>query len=127
MVDTVDLYFVENLVGVLQCLGHIAKDLVHLLGGLEPFLLAVEHDILVSEFPACRNADEAFMGIGIFLVDKMHIVGTHDLDVKFLGETHQRFVDLHLALIGLMIGTGNGCLVALEFQIIVITKDTLEP
>ena len=50
MVDTVDFHLVKNLVGILQCLGDIGEHTVHLLLGLEPLLLAVEHHVFVSEF-----------------------------------------------------------------------------
>ena len=52
MVDGVCLHLVENLNCVRQRLRHIGKHLVHLLTGLEPLLLGVEHTVGVIEVVA---------------------------------------------------------------------------
>ena len=127
MVDAIYLDFVKNFVGVLQRLGDVAKNAIHFLLGLEPFLLAVEHHVLIGEFLACREADETLMGIGILLVDEVGIVGADKLDVQFTGKLNQGIIDKTLFLVGLMVGMGNSRLVTLQLQIIVVTKDTLEP
>ena len=67
------------------------------------------------------------MGIGILLVDKVGVIGTDEFDVQFLGKLHQGIINEALFLVGLMIGTGDSGLVALQFQVIIITKHILEP
>ena len=127
MVDAVDLHLVKYLVGVLQRLGDVGEQLVHLLLRLEPLLLAVEHHVLVGEFFARRDADESLMGIGILLVDEVAVVGADELDVQFAGKLDQRVVDQALLLVGLMVGASYGRLVALQLQIVVVAEHALEP
>ena len=86
MVNTVELDLVENLVGILQCFGDIGKHLVHLLLGLEPLLLAIEHHVLIVELATGRNTDEALVCVGIILVDKVRIVGANEFDIQLLGK-----------------------------------------
>ena len=67
------------------------------------------------------------MGIGILLVDKVGVIGTDEFDVQFLGKLHQGIINEALFLVGLMIGTGDSGLVALQLQVIIVTKHVLEP
>ena len=67
------------------------------------------------------------MSLAILFVDEMHIVGAHKFDAEFLGETHQHLVHLHLSRIHIMIGTGHGGLVALEFEVVIFAPDAFEP
>ena len=127
MINAVDFNFIKNLISVLQGLGNVGKHLVHLFLRLEPLLLAVEHQILIGEFPACGEADESFMSIGILLIHKVRIVGADELDVQLLGKLYERIIHQTLLLIGLVIGTSDSGLVALQLQIIVITEQVFEP
>ena len=54
MVNIVGFYLVENLDGVAQRFWNVLEDIVHLLTGLEPLLLAVEHAVGVVQILACR-------------------------------------------------------------------------
>ncbi len=67
------------------------------------------------------------MGIGIVLVDEVHIVGANHLDAEFLRHLQQHLVHLLLALKGLMVSPRHGGLVALQFKVVVVAIDALEP
>ena len=71
MFDIVELYFVNDFLGIGQCLGHIGKHFVHLFLRLEPLLLGVEHAFGVVEVFACSKAQEVVVGLGVILVDKV--------------------------------------------------------
>ena len=67
------------------------------------------------------------MGIGIFLIDEVRVVCTDEFDVQFLGKLYQCVIDEALSLVGLVIGSCYGRLVALQFQVVIVTKHALEP
>ena len=57
------------------------------------------------------------MGVGVFLVDVVGVVGADNLDVVVFGEAQEHFVDLILL----------GHVVALEFDVVVFTEDVVPP
>ena len=69
------------------------------------------------------------VGFGIFLVHEMHVVGTHQFDVQFTGYFNQFFVGPLLQGEGFAVGPHRGVfhLVALQLQVIVITKQLFIP
>ena len=67
------------------------------------------------------------MGFGIFLVHKVHVVRTYQLDIVFFGIFNQFFIHHLLHGIHLMIGTCHRRLVTLQFQVVVISEKILVP
>ena len=127
MVDAVGLHLVEDGDGVVERLGHVAEDGVHLLGGLEPFLLRIEHAVGVVEVLARAEADEAVVSLGVFLVDEVDVVGADKGDAILAAVLLQLGIDVELQVIDFVVGAGHGGLVELEFQIVVVAEYALVP
>ena len=85
VVDAVCLDFVAYLDRIGESLGHIAEYSVHFFGCLQPFLFRVTHVRVTLVYGTSRiEANEAFVGIGVFFIYKMHVVGTNELYPEFL-------------------------------------------
>ena len=67
------------------------------------------------------------MRLGILLVDKVDIVGADELHPVLLAVFLQVLVHFELKRIRFVVGTGDGCLVQLQLQVIVVPEDTLVP
>ena len=69
------------------------------------------------------------VGLGILLIHKVGIVGTHQFDAVFLGQFDEHLVGLLLQGEGLTVGTDRGVchLVALQLQIVVVAPEALMP
>ena len=94
MVYAVELYLVADVARVVQRLGHIGKQGIHLFARLEPLLLAVEHTFRVVQVFARTQADQAVVCFGILLFHEVHVVAAYQLDAVFLAEFLQLFVHL---------------------------------
>ena len=123
----VSLHLVHNLLCVGQRLGHIGEDGLHLLGGLQPFLLGVVQTVGVIEFLAGAEANEPVVGLAIVLVHEVHVVGGDDLDASFGCQAQDAFVGHLLLLIDSAVTTGLIGLMSLYLKIIVVAEDALEP
>ena len=129
VVERIDLYLVEDLQRVRQRLGDVAEDLVHLSLRLEPLLLGIEHARGVVEVLARRETQQVVVGLGILLVDEVHVVRADELDAILPGQVHEHAVGLLLQGEGLAVGTDRGVLhlVSLQLEIIVVAKDAPIP
>ena len=80
--------------GVLQRLGHLGEQLVHLLGRPEVKLLGhIAHAFLVGEQRLRLQADQAVMGFPVFALDVMHVVGRDQREIEFLRPGNEGAVD----------------------------------
>ena len=129
MVDGIGLHLVEYLARVRQGLGHVTENLIHLLTGLEPFLLGIEHTVGVVEVFACGEAQEVIVGLGVFLVYEVGIIGAYQFDAIFLGQLYEHPVGFLLQRKGFAVGAQVRVfhLMALQLQIIVVAEHTLIP
>ena len=127
MVDVVELDFVEHLEGIVERFGNVGEHLLHLGCGFQPLLLGVEHTVFVGDFLVGSHADEAFVSLGVVLVDEVHIVGGHKLDAEFLRHTYQLLVHLLLQGVGVVVGALHGGFMALQLQIVVVAEYLLKP
>ena len=129
MVDAVDFHLVEHLKGVGQGLGIVGEDIVHLLTGLEPLLLGIAHTVGVVEILARGNAKQVVVGLSGLLVLEVAVVGAHQFDAVLLRKLHEHFVGLLLQFEGLAVGKDGrvGHLMALKFQVVVVTKEIMIP
>ena len=129
IVETIDLHLIQYLKGIRQRLWHITEDVVHLLTRLKPFLLGVEHTCRIVQIFGSSQTEQMVVGLGILLVHKMGIVGTHQFDAIFLGQFDKHLIGFLLQREGLAIGSyhGVGHLVTLQLQIVVIAPETLVP
>ena len=127
MVDGVLLNLIQDLNRALKRLGHILKQSVHLLGGLEPLLLGVTHQVGVIGRTSGREAYQQFVGIGILLIKEMDIVGADQLYAELARHLNEMFVHVLLQGERLMVGIGYCGLVTLQFQIVVLTEKVMEP
>ena len=129
MVDGIGLHLVENLAGVVEGLGDVAEHLVHLLTGLKPLLLGIQHAGGIVEVLAGGEAEQMVVGLGIVLIHEMGIVGAHQFDAILTGQFDDHLVGLLLQGEGLAVGPLVGILhlMALEFEIIVIAENALVP
>ena len=129
VVDAVEFHLVQYLARVGQCLRHISEHLIHLLTCLKPFLFGIEHSCRVVKVFSCGDAEQMVVCFGVLLVHKMRIVGAYQFDAIFACQFHNHLVSLLLQGECLTIGTDGRVfhLMALQFQIIVITENTLVP
>ena len=127
MVDRVALDLIAYLDSVTQSLGDILEDGVHLLTGLHPLLLGVEHTFWVIQILTRREADEAVVSLGIILINEVDIVGADQLNTQSLRELLEMLIDDKLQLISLVVGTLDGSLMELKLKIVVIAKEVTIP
>ena len=67
------------------------------------------------------------MCLGILFIDKVYVVGAHELDAAFSAQLGNMFVNIFLYAIDLVIGTLDGGFMQLKLKIIILAKDALEP
>src|SRR5271157_614952 len=80
--------------GAAERVGNFAEDLGHFLGGLEVELVGGEfHAMRVAHGFAGLDAEQHFLGVRIFVVQIVAIVGDNQGDAGFLGEANQFAVD----------------------------------
>ena len=107
------LNFRQHFEGVGERFGNVSKYVVHLLLCLHPFLFRIEHSVWFIQGTASRHTYKTVVGLGIFLINEMHIIGTHQLH-SFLGcKFYEMVVNLHLQRIHIVVGSLHSCLVAL--------------
>ena len=126
-VNAIGLHFVNDLLGVFKCLRDIAENGSHLSRCLEPFLLGIVHAGWVVEILSRAKADEAVMRFGMFLFHKMHVIGGNNLGVGLASQVKQHLIYLFLTFIHRGIAPRLIRLMALQLNIIVISKQVLEP
>ena len=129
VVDTVDLYLIENLLRVAQRLGHIAEDIVHLLLCLEPLLLGIEHTGGIIKILSGGQTEQVVVGLSGVFVLEVAVVGAYKLDAFFLCDLHQHGIGALLQGEGIAVGTDVRVfdLMALQLEIIVIAEDPVIP
>ena len=128
-VKVVGLHLIQNLRCVGKNLWQISKHLAHLLTGLEPLLLGIEHTGGVVQVLVGGKAEKMVMRLSIVLVHKMHIVGGYHLYTMLLRQFQNHTVHLLLQFIHFTVCplTRVSNLMALNLQIIVLAPDALEP
>ena len=107
----------------------VGKDFVHLASRFKPFLLCIEHaGLVVQVFVGCQT-NEAVVGLAVFFVNEVAVVGANQFDMVFLREFLEFFVDLFLQGIGVSVGTDGGVFdfMAHKLQVIVVAKDFFIP
>ena len=122
----IGLDLVEYFACGFQGFGHIGENLLHLLGTFQPFLLGIVHSRIVEAL-LHRHADEAVVCLGVVFIHEMHVIGCHYLYVMLLGELKEHLVHLLLLRINFVVSVGLVGLVALEFEIIVVSEHFFEP
>ena len=129
VVDVVDLHLVEHLDRVGESLGHVGKDLVHLLPRLKPFLLRVAHAVGVVEVLLGGETEQVVVGLGRLAVFEVTVVGADELDAQFFSQPYEFAVGALLQGEGLAVGHDRGVLhlVALELQIVVVAEEVVIP
>ena len=127
VVNRIIFHFVQNLQRIGKRFGNIRKEFVHLSLGFHPFLLGIEHTARIVQILARTQTDKAVVRLGILFVHKMDVIGTNHLYAILLGIFQQFGIGLLLQRISLVVGAGDGCLVALQLQIEIISKKILIP
>ena len=129
VVNAVKLHLIADGTGILQRLGHIRKHRVHLLTRLEPFLFGIEHTLGIIQIAVRTQTDQTVVCLGIFLIHKVTVVGTHQLHSIFMRQTDQLHIGPLLQRIGFAVGPliRIGHLMTLQLQIIVLAEHALIP
>ena len=127
VVDRVNFDLVQYLVGVLERLGDVAEQLRHFVGGLEPLLFGVAHAALIVEVCLGRDTNQVVVSLGILFVDKVRVVGGYEFDIILAGKSYNLRLDLLLLFVGLVIGIRDSRLMALQFEIVVVTHEVFPP
>jgi len=73
------------------------------------------------------QAYQPVMGFCILFIDEVRIVGADDLDAILACQINEYRINLFLALVDLLVSTGFLRLMALEFDIIILSEEVLEP
>ena len=75
----------------------------------------------------CSEANQVVMGVTVFLLDEMGIIGGNNFDVMLACQTDEFGLNFHLPFIGLSIGIGLVGLVTHKLNVVVVTEAFLEP
>ena len=126
-VDRIEINFIGYFKCIAECFGNIGKDGIHLCSRLHPFLFGIAHTGWIIEVFACTEADQAVVRFGIFLIDKMDVVGGDQLHIVFTCQFDQDLVYFLLLRKGSTVGIRVMCLVPLHFQVIIFAEQVLEP
>ena len=126
-VDAVGFHLVDDLLGVLQHFGMVGEDTPHLFWRLQPFLLGVVHTRWVIEVFARAQADETVMGLAVFFLHKVDVIGGDDLDLILLCQIKDNLVHLFLSFVNFGVATGFVGLMTLYLKIVIFAKEVLEP
>ena len=129
MVKTINIHLVQYLQRIGKRLRNIRKDGVHLLLGLKPLLLGIQHTSRIVQVLACRQTKQMVMSLRVFLVHEMGIIGTDQFNTVFPCQFYENLIGFLLQREGLPIGTDSrvGHLMALEFQVIILSKQVMIP
>ena len=129
MVDAVSLDFAKHLTGVCHRLGHVGEYLIHLLTGLEPLLLGIEHAVGVVEVTSCGEADKVVVRLGVLLIHEMHVVRTHQLNIVLACQRYQTLVDFLLKRKCLAVGALVGVfhLMTLQLKVEIVAEQVFKP
>ena len=127
MVDAVFLYLAGDFQSGGKCLGYIGEQGVHLAAGLQPFLLGVDHAVLIAEIVVGSQADKAVVCLGIGFIDEVGVVGGHEFYIVFFCECYYMWLDFHLAFVYVATCAHGRGLVPLEFEVIVIAECFFPP
>ena len=104
----------SNFFGVADGFRTIPETVFHFLRGFKVEGVGGKAEMLgVVDGLACLDTEQYLMGMGIFLVQVVAVVGGHKLDVQFCSQFFQTFIDYLLFR--------NG--VVLEFEIQTVSKD----
>jgi len=91
------------------------EHLLHLLGGLEVELLrGILQTVGIVDIRACADTEQNVVGIGVFVLEIVDVVGADDRQVEFVGDLDELFIALDLFR----------KVVVLEFDIVVFRART---
>ena len=127
MFQRIHFHFIRNFLRSGQCFRNIGKNRLHLFGRLQPFLFGVVHSVGVIELFARTQTNQAVVRLAVLLVHEVDVVGGDHLSVRLRGQAQNALVGHFLLLVNRAVATGFIGFMSLNFKIIVITKDTLEP
>ncbi len=77
MVEFVYFHFFNHLIGVFNSFGYINEQFFHFTLGFKPFLLCIAQAIFIVNIFGGANTNQTVMRSGIFLINKMNIIGGH--------------------------------------------------
>ena len=126
-INGVGLYLIHNLLRIADGFWQVGEDGSHLLGCLEPLLLGVMHAVHIVHIVVGTEADKSVMRFGVLLLHKVHIVGGYDFDIMLACQVNEHLVHHFLYLVGMLVGSRLLGLVALQFYIVVLAEECLEP
>lgn len=126
-IDVVTLNFLRDELGVFQDFGTVGKYGSHFVFAFEPFLLCVVHSVEVINGLARAEADESVVSRALVLAREVAVVGRDDFDSKFGTEFEDVGNDKLLLLENSVVGIRYVCLVALDFEVVVITHEVFPP
>ena len=127
VVDAVKLHLVADVGRIRQGFGHIGKEFVHLRLGLHPLLLGIKHSLRVVQILSRTQTNQAVVCLGIFLIHKVYVVGTHQFHAILPGVFYQFGIGNLLQVVRFVIGPCHGGFMALQLQIEVIAEHPLVP
>ena len=104
MIDAVDFYLIQYFEGIGKGFGNIREHIIHLLAGLEPFLLGIAHTVRVVEILAGSDTEQMVVSLGSLLILEVAVVGTYQLDVKLPCHLDEFLVGTLLQLVSLAVG-----------------------
>ena len=129
VVNAVFAHLIAHFACVRKGFGNVGKHFVHFLTCLEPLLFGVSHAGWVVEVLTCGKTQKMVVSFGRFLVFKVAVVGANKFYAVLFCQFNEFCVGFLLQGKSFAIGKNVGVFdfVALEFQIIVIAKDTFVP
>ena len=125
--DTVDFNFVCHFKSIFKGFRDITEDFRHFIGSFQPFLLSICHTLRIAQQFSRRQAHQSFVGFGVFLLHEMDVVGADHLNAKFLCDSDKLRIHPLLCFIHACITIRFISLMTLDFYVIVVAKQILEP
>ncbi len=117
----------SHLEGIVQNLRMVRKNRFHLLTALEIFLLGIMQTGRVLHQGICRNTYQTIVHRPVLTTEKMHVVGSYDLDIHLFGQFKHLLADQFLAVIRIKAQILDLRLMEHHLQIIILSEYLFMP
>ena len=126
-VEIEQLNLIHNFLRIGKGFRNIAKQLIHFGRGFKPLLLGIAHSGGVVQIFSGIQTNQQIVRVSIFLVYEVRVVGTNNFYIVFLCQIQNFGVYQYLIVVNILPKFGRCCRVSLQFEVIILTKNRLEP
>ena len=126
-IDIIHLHLIHYLLRVGQHLWNVRKDGRHLFRRFQPLLLGIVHAPDIRNVFVGRETNQKVVRFRMLFFYEMRIVGANYLHSMFLSQINQDGIHLLLTDIDVHVSIGFVGLMALNFNIIIFSKNGFKP